>query len=92
MLQVALATRAHADLKNLPPDPHDTAVLALRGLPVAFGRPHMHVGLGIRQLRHGIYEFRVGLSLRAIFVRFGNVIEIQMIGNHDEVRKYLRRR
>jgi hypothetical protein len=91
MFQVALTRRAHADLKNLPPDLHGAAVLALLRLPAAFGRPHVHGGLGIRQLRPGIYEFRVGLSLRAIFVRFGDVIEIQMIGNHDEVRKYLRR-
>jgi hypothetical protein len=68
------------------------AVLALRKLPQAFGRPHVHSGFGIRQLRPGIYEFRIGLSLRAIFVRFGEVIEIQMIGSHSEVRIFLRRR
>ena len=92
MLQVALTRRAHADLKNLPSDLHDVAVLALRRLPVAFGHPHVHGGLGIRQLRLGIYEARLGLSIRVIFVRFRDTIEIQVIGSHDEVRKYLRRR
>jgi hypothetical protein len=63
---------------------------ALRELPMVFGRPHEHPGLGVRQLRPGLYELRVGLALRAVFVRFADVLEAQIIGSHDEIRRYLR--
>jgi len=64
----------------------------LRELPAAFGRRHVHAGLGIRQLRPGLYELRVNRVLRAIFVRSADALEVQMIGNHAEVRQYLRGR
>jgi len=67
------------------------AVLAaLAEIPSAFGRPHLHGGRGIRQLRRGVFEARVGLSLRAVFVRLGDTLRVQLIGNHDEVQRYLR--
>ena len=68
-----------------------SAVLAaLAAIPAAFGRPHLHGGLGIRQLRRGIFEARVGLSRRAIFVRIGDTLRVQLIGNHAEIQHYLR--
>lgn len=92
MLKVALTRRAAADLRSLAPEAQNATLLALGAIPPAFGRPHVHRGVGIRQLRPRIFEARVGLSLRALFVLFDETAEIQMIGSHDEVRRYLRRR
>jgi len=73
------------------PEPEAAEVtVALESIPAAFGRPHIHSGLGIRQLRPGIYEIRVGLRLRAIFTREGEWLRVQFLGNHDEVRRWLR--
>ena len=90
MIRVFLARRAASGLKRLGPAKQGACVRALRELPAAFGRPHVHAGLGIRQLRPGLYELRVNLVLRAVFVRAADALEVQMIGNHAEVRQYLR--
>lgn len=63
---------------------------ALHAIPAAFGRPHIHAGLGIRQLRSGVYEARAGLTLRAVFGREGDTLVVHLLGNHDDVRRYLR--
>ena len=61
-----------------------------------FGKPHRHAGLGIRDLGGGIYECRSGLDLRLVFVKEGTTkpptLYFDMIGNHDEVKRYLKRR
>jgi hypothetical protein len=61
-----------------------------------FGKPHRHAGLGIRDLGGGIYECRSGLDLRLVFVKDGDTkpptLYFDMIGNHDDVRKYLKRK
>jgi hypothetical protein len=90
MLRVALTRRAGAALHKLPPEIRATCLEALRELPMVFGRPHAHAGLCVRQLRPGLYELRIGLPIRAVFVRSADCLEVQMVGNHDEIRRYLR--
>ena len=89
MLRVCLTKRAGAGLRRLGPETQEACLGALRSLPGAFGRPHVHAGLGVRQLRPGLCELRVNLDLRAIFVRSADALEVQMIGNHAEIRRYL---
>ena len=61
-----------------------------------FGKPHQHQGLGIRDLGSDIYECRSGLDVRLVFVKDGTTkpptLYFDMIGNHDEVRRYLKRK
>ena len=60
-----------------------------------FGKPHHHAGLGIRNLGGGIYECRSGLDLRLVFAKDGTTkpptLYFDMIGNHDAVKRYLKR-
>jgi hypothetical protein len=60
-----------------------------------FGKPHRHAGLGIRDLGGGLHECRSGLDLRLVFVKDGATkpptLYFDMIGNHDEVKRYLKR-
>ncbi len=80
---------AHA-LLALPETEAAAVRAALGKIPSAFGRPHVHAGLGLRQLRPGVFEARVGLSLRAVFTREGDTLVVEILGNHAEVRRYLR--
>ena len=91
-MQLAVRPSVEAALGKLPEEEQIAALDSLRAIPAAFGRPHVHAGLGLRQLRPGVYEARLGLALRAVFTRDGDVLQIQMIGNHDEVKRYLRGR
>lgn len=63
---------------------------ALSLIPEAFGRPHMHSGLGIRKLRPHLFECRVGLSLRLLFKDRESGVEVFWIGDHDAVQSFLR--
>jgi mRNA-degrading endonuclease YafQ of YafQ-DinJ toxin-antitoxin module len=68
----------------------------IRQVQENFGRPHLHSGLGIRDLspkgkRLGVYECRVGRPLRLIFTRGrSSLLYFHMIGTHDEVQKFLK--
>ncbi|MFT3992228.1 MAG: hypothetical protein QM680_12545 [Luteolibacter sp.] len=75
----------------------------IRKVVASFGNPHLHAGLGIRVLsqKSGIYECRYrgagqgGLKLRMIFILDDTTtpksLIFDYIGNHDEVRNYLKR-
>jgi len=54
-----------------------------------FGRPHLHAGLGIRRVGD-YFEFRAGLKLRVLFVIESGDAVLVTLGNHDEVRRYVR--
>ena len=90
MMRVALAphfVRACGGLSKKDQQLCDTAVEALSS---AFGHPHRHSGLGLRALRRGVYECRVGLALRIGFTRHGETLLLHTIGNHDAIRAWLK--
>ena len=49
------------------------------------------VGLGVKKLGTGIFEVRVGLSLRIVYIKEGPKVFLALLGNHDEVRRFLSR-
>jgi hypothetical protein len=60
-------------------------------LQTALASPHEHRGLGFRKLHpSGIWEVRVGLSLRALFRLAGDEAIFVFLGTHDEVKKFLK--
>lgn len=90
-LKVFLKPRAASWLASLTSMAEREAVKnALREIPQAFGKPHLHTGLGLRRLRPGLWECRVGLVWRPVFVREADALVVVMIGTHDEVRTYLK--
>ena len=79
-----------ARLRELPKSERVECLLALCDLADAFGRPHVHSGLGIRKLGNKLFEFR-GNRDRFIFQDRGAELFISFLGNHDEIRTLLRR-
>ena len=49
------------------------------------------VGLGLKHLAGRTYEFRAGLALRIVYVAEQDQIVLVLLGNHDEVRRFLKR-
>jgi hypothetical protein len=76
-------------LRNLPKDQRAQCLLALCELPDAFGRPHVHSGLGIRKLGENIFECRGNVSLRFIFQDRPSEWFVCFLGNHNEVKALL---
>lgn len=56
----------------------------------SFGNPHAHSGTGIRTLGRGLYECRHGLSLRLVFAAYRGLLYFHILGNHDEVQRFLK--
>jgi mRNA-degrading endonuclease RelE of RelBE toxin-antitoxin system len=62
---------------------------ALLRLETAFGRPHEHSGLGLRPFGR-YFEMRIGLGLRVLFLSEKGDIFLCFVGNHDEVRAFIK--
>ena len=48
------------------------------------------LGLGLKTLGAGVYEFRAGLALRGVYVEEGSVLALALLGSHDDVRRFLK--
>lgn len=79
-------------LAELQKSEREDAWLALLEFLSAFGRPHVHAGLGIRKLAPHVFECRAGLRLRLVIRDKPEALEVQFIGTHDEIRRLNRDR
>jgi hypothetical protein len=77
-------------LGGLPRQQRSQCLEALCDLCEAFGRPHVHSGLGIRKLKPGVFECRGNLDLRFVFFDWPEALYVRFLGNHDEVQALLR--
>ncbi len=77
-------------LRELPKSEKVECLLALCALTESFGRPHAHIGLGIRKLGDKLFECRGNLALRFIFQARQSDIFVSFLGNHDEIKALLK--
>jgi hypothetical protein len=87
---VKLAKPAVADLGKLSEAKRSEVIARLGELGHAFGNPHKHAGLGLRKLKGSVFEFRASRAIRAVFLWRDGVIWIETIGNHEDVRRFLK--
>ena len=89
---VELASSWKRWAKELTDDELADLARRLAQLRDGIGHPHAHAGLGIRRLRGAVFEFRLSRDLRVVFVllREARILQLQMVGNHDQVRAWLR--
>ena len=57
---------------------------------MSFGQPHVHSGLGIRRLKRDYFECRVGRDVRVVFRLQGSSLKMALIGDHDDVQRFLK--
>ncbi|OIO02775.1 hypothetical protein COY52_10495 [Candidatus Desantisbacteria bacterium CG_4_10_14_0_8_um_filter_48_22] len=48
-------------------------------------------GLGIKKLRKNLWEARAGIRTRVLFALEPGLVTFAFTGNHDEIRRYLRK-
>lgn len=75
--------------KKLTPQRQAAADAAVAHFAEAVGRPHEHRGLGARAFGRYL-EFRAGLHLRILALAESGDFFLMCVGNHDEVRAYIR--
>ena len=89
-LEIEFSSRFRAEVLGLRAERQDQVAQATALLREAFGQPHRHGGLGIRRLRGSYFEFRVGRDMRVVFKLEGSTASLKMVGDHDEVRRFLK--
>jgi mRNA-degrading endonuclease RelE of RelBE toxin-antitoxin system len=91
-MKVQLTERAQSDLLSLDDEQRARVLDVLLQIPRAFRNLHEHTGLSPRKIHAtGIWEIRAGLHLRLAFRLQGDVAVILLVGNHDEIQRFLRR-
>ncbi len=75
--------------RKLPPTERARVNEAIRRFESALGRPHEHAGIGLRPFGRFI-EFRAGLRLRVLALIQQGDCFLVCVGNHDEVRAYIK--
>ena len=63
---------------------------AISDIQEAFGNPHIHSGIGVRKLKHSLYEARIDLGQRLLFEDREDCLFFFKLGNHGEIQKYLK--
>ena len=77
-------------LRKLEPSRKARVDEAIKRLLIFFETGGLPPGLGLKPLRKDLWEIRAGLSERILFHRSGDLIELLILGDHDEIRRFLK--
>jgi hypothetical protein len=89
MISVDITEGFRRRIRGLDPE----AVAArLRALAAGFEDPHRHAGLGIRKLHGDLFECRLDIYTRLVFLCEPGRLTMVFAGNHDAARAYARSR
>ena len=44
-------------------------------------------GVGLKKLKHGFWEIRIGISYRVLFRIEGGILKVVLAGTHDDIRR-----
>lgn len=83
--------RFERSVRRLDPARRRAVQDAIERLVAAFETGQAPVGLGLTHLRSGLWECRAGLSDRILFYRHRDAVEFLLAGNHEEIKRALRR-
>ncbi len=90
-MKILLTESFQRDLSHLAPENREVAVSTLLKIPRIIKDTHQHQGVGLRKIHSsGIFEARIGLGLRMVFGYKEDTLILHRLGNHDEIRRYLK--
>lgn len=75
--------------KKLPPIEQDAVDKAIKDLKKFFSNDVQKEGLGLKRLWWKFWEIRASIKIRLLFLFEGDNISFVIVGNHDDIRKYL---
>ena len=78
-------------LNSLDPSRKDRIKKAIQLAVAFFETGKLPSGLGLKLLRHELWEIRAGLPDRVIFRKVKDTVEFLLVGSHDEIRRFLKR-
>ena len=89
-MRLVTTPRFDKSFRKLTAIEQDEVRVVLGQLLQSFGNPHRHAGIGIRKLIKNKYECRAGLRLRVLFSVEANDIFLRLVGDHNEIRNWLK--
>ena len=90
-MRLTLTEKFQKDCGTLSKSQREQLFAVMLKLPQAMRDSHRHTGVGLRKLHpSGIFEARLGLGLRLLFAYKSQEIILHRIGNHDQIKKYLK--
>jgi hypothetical protein len=78
-------------MRDLTPPQAKRATIAMQRFVQAVETRQVPDGLGLKTFRHGYGEFRAGLAIRIVFHRSGDLITFVLVGDHQDIKRFLRR-
>ena len=90
MKEIELDDDFKKEVKALSKEARHIIGQAISDVQEAFGNPHVHSGIGLRKLRPRLYEARTDLGQRLLFEDRDECLFFFKLGNHNEIRKYLK--
>lgn len=76
--------------KKLTPQKQRIVLSAIEELQIFYDTNLLIPGLGLKNLRKQYWEIRATLQDRIIFSLKDNTINFVLVGNHEDVRKFLK--
>lgn len=89
-MRYRVSARFDRSVTRLDPGRKQRVQEAVERLVAAFETGELPAGLGLKQLKAGLWELRAGLSDRVLFYRTGDSVEFLAAGNHDDIKRLLR--
>ena len=90
MKDVRIDQRLLVAIRQLAPTERREIGGAISAAQDAFGSPHAHSGVGMRKLKGRWHDMPVGLDRRLIFRECDDCLSFEFMGNHDDVRRFLK--
>lgn len=76
--------------KKLDPAIKDKVKEAVNKYVDFFEGGHKPKGLGLKRLSQHIWEIRVDLKMRVMFRLEGDLVQWGLVGNHDDIKRFLK--
>ena len=76
--------------KKLEPLKQKQIIAAIEALKVALEAGQKPEGLGLKRLNDNLWEMRSSLKDRILFTLDKDIVSFVLVGNHDDILKYLK--
>lgn len=90
MKQILILPSFERSVKKLTSQEKEQLAVALEKLNSFLISGQAPFGFGFKKINHDKYEFRAGIRLRVIIKTEGDILYLVLVGDHEEVRRYLR--
>ena len=90
-MNIDFSSSFERSLKSLPqPDQTEIKSIIADLIDVLSDQKQLQQGLGLKRLRNNYWEVRQGLKTRILFRWDGSSVLLVLVGNHDDVKRFLK--